>query len=88
MCSYGPCRDNWSTNFAWRRSTRRRKNIAPTTWSFFPSCKKNMLEIIETSADQMSSARELFLEYASTLEFDLGFQGFKEEVLSLLWGRH
>jgi hypothetical protein len=43
-----------------------------------------MLEIIEASADQMSSARELFLEYASTLEFDLGFQGFKEEVLSLL----
>jgi putative acetyltransferase len=42
-----------------------------------------MLEIIEASADQMSSARELFLEYASTLEFDLGFQGFKEEVLSL-----
>jgi hypothetical protein len=35
----------------------------------FPSCKKNMPEIIEASADQMSSARELFLEYASTLEF-------------------
>jgi hypothetical protein len=50
---------------------------------FFPSRKKNMLEIIEASADQMSSARELLLEYASTLEFDLGFQGFKEEVLSL-----
>jgi hypothetical protein len=39
--------------------------VAPTTWNFFPSCKKNILEIVEVSAGQMSSARELFLEYAS-----------------------
>jgi hypothetical protein len=45
--------------------------------------KKEMLEIIEASADQIPSARELFLEYANTLEFDLGFQGFKEEVVAL-----
>jgi hypothetical protein len=57
--------------------------VAPTTRNFLSNGKKNTLEIIEASADQMSSVRALFLEYASTLDFDLSFQGFKEEVLSL-----
>jgi hypothetical protein len=41
-----------------------------------------VMEAINAEAKEHSA--ELFLEYASTLEFDLGFQGFKEEVLSLL----
>jgi hypothetical protein len=57
--------------------------VAPTTRNFFADGKINTLAIIEASADQMSSVREQFLEYASTLEFDLSFQGFKEEILLL-----
>jgi putative acetyltransferase len=45
--------------------------------------KKGMLEIIEASPREIALVRELFLEYASTLEFDLGFQGFDKEILEL-----
>lgn len=42
-----------------------------------------MLEVIEAKPDQVNAIRELFLEYANSLEFDLGFQGFQSEIDSL-----
>lgn len=42
------------------------------------------VEIVRaTSKDEIESARSLFLEYASFLAFDLGFQGFAEELSGL-----
>jgi len=41
------------------------------------------MRIQEASAADIPLARELFLEYASSLDFDLGFQGFQEELHSL-----
>lgn len=48
-----------------------------------PAAYDYLVEIIEASSSQMSSVRELFVEYAGTLEFDLAFQGFKKELDSL-----
>ena len=42
-----------------------------------------MLKIIEAQGPQIDVVTELFLEYAGTLEFDLSFQGFTEEIASL-----
>lgn len=42
-----------------------------------------MLEIIEAKSHQMPLIRDLFLEYANTLDFDLSFQGFADEIASL-----
>ncbi len=43
-----------------------------------------MLNIIPAeSPEQMGSIRDLFLEYASSLGFDLGFQGFEKELEEL-----
>ena len=36
-----------------------------------------------SSLEDLKAARELFLEYAATLEVDLSFQGFDHEVASL-----
>jgi ribosomal protein S18 acetylase RimI-like enzyme len=42
------------------------------------------LEITEaTTPDDFRAARELFLEYADAIGFDLGFQGFEAEVAQL-----
>ena len=42
-----------------------------------------MLKIVEATADRMPLVHELFLEYAASLDFDLGFQGFQEELSAL-----
>ncbi len=43
-----------------------------------------MISILQaTSVEQLSAARELFLEYANSLGFSLCFQGFNEEVANL-----
>ncbi|MEY2413597.1 MAG: hypothetical protein QOD84_2203, partial [Acidobacteriaceae bacterium] len=42
-----------------------------------------MLEIVEATASLIPIARELFLEYANSLNFSLSFQRFDEEVASL-----
>ena len=42
-----------------------------------------MLQIFEATADQISIAKELFLEYARSLDFDLAFQDFEKEVAAL-----
>jgi putative acetyltransferase len=43
-----------------------------------------MLTILQaTTADQINTARELIVEYATWLEFNLCFQGFEEEMRSL-----
>jgi putative acetyltransferase len=43
-----------------------------------------MLTILQAATiDQISTARELMVEYATRLEFDLCFQGFEEEMRSL-----
>lgn len=42
-----------------------------------------MFQIVEASIAHMSIARSLFVEYAQSLDFDLGFQGFEEELANL-----
>ncbi|MDP9159183.1 MAG: GNAT family N-acetyltransferase [Acidobacteriota bacterium] len=42
-----------------------------------------MLEIVETTPSLIPIARELFLEYANSLDFSLSFQSFNEELASL-----
>jgi putative acetyltransferase len=41
------------------------------------------MKILEATTEQMPIVRALFVEYAGTLEFDLGFQGFDQELASL-----
>lgn len=41
------------------------------------------MHVIEARLEHLKWVRELFLEYADSLEFDLGFQGFKSEISSL-----
>jgi ribosomal protein S18 acetylase RimI-like enzyme len=43
-----------------------------------------MIQIIQAqTAEQIATARELMIEYATGLEFNLCFQGFEEEMKSL-----
>jgi len=43
-----------------------------------------MLEILQAATpDRLAEARQLFLEYADSLGFDLGFQGFDKELAGL-----
>lgn len=42
-----------------------------------------MLQIIEAGPSHLAVTRELFSEYADSLDFDLGFQGFERELASL-----
>jgi ribosomal protein S18 acetylase RimI-like enzyme len=42
-----------------------------------------MLKITDATTSQMPLVKELFLEYADSLDFDLGFQGFGHELASL-----
>ena len=43
-----------------------------------------MLEIIQAETpERLAEARQLFVEYADSLGFDLGFQGFGEELAGL-----
>jgi putative acetyltransferase len=43
-----------------------------------------MLETIQAETpEQIAEARQLFVEYADSLGFDLGFQGFDEELAGL-----
>lgn len=42
-----------------------------------------MLEIVEATPSLIPVARELFLEYANSLDFSLSFQSFNEELASL-----
>jgi GNAT superfamily N-acetyltransferase len=44
---------------------------------------KAPLRIDEASPDHMAMVRELFLEYAGSLDFDLSFQGFDRELQNL-----
>lgn len=42
-----------------------------------------MIEILEANSAQVPLVRELFLEYARSLDFNLCFQGFDQELESL-----
>jgi len=43
-----------------------------------------MLEILQAATpERLAEARQLFLEYADSLGFDLGFQGFDKELAGL-----
>ncbi len=43
----------------------------------------HVFQIVEATLDQMPLVRDLFLEYAQTLDFNLCFQNFDEELASL-----
>jgi len=46
--------------------------------------RRNMLKLIQgESEEHMARIRELFIEYAASLGFDLGFQDFEKELAEL-----
>ena len=49
-----------------------------------PQCQEYMLEILKAESDEdIEQVRTLFSEYAATLDFDLDFQDFEEELTNL-----
>ena len=61
-----------------------RRGVRAAGASSPPACSFGAMEIVEArSAEEVECVRDLFLEYAASLGFDLAFQDFERELAGL-----